>query len=116
MRGRPLDDVLDESGLGARPIRLLKIDCQGAEPAILQGAKRALARTEYLAIEYWPYGIRRAGYDPADLLRVLAGGFKTFAVVRDAPPPLAFRPVSELAAHAATVKADADYLLAKHVG
>lgn len=58
---RALDSVLAESGLAARPIRVLKVDTQGAEVAIFRGAGKALASTAVMTAEFWPYGLRRRG-------------------------------------------------------
>jgi len=110
VRARSLDAVVEAEQLGSRVIKLLKIDCQGAEATIVDGAARTLARTAYLAIEYWPYGIRRAGFDPLALIRTLARRFDSFAVLHDAPGLTAFQPTSALEAHASAVREHTDYL------
>lgn len=56
------------------PVDLIKIDAQGAEGAILEGARRLLKRDKPLLIfELWPHGLRAAGTDGARLLDRLAG-------------------------------------------
>lgn len=54
VRVRRLDDVMTESGVGR--LRLLKIDCEGAEGAVIIGAAQLLAahRVDVLALEYHP--------------------------------------------------------------
>jgi FkbM family methyltransferase len=63
--------TLDEE-CGGREIGMLKIDAQGAEGRILTGAREVLRRgrpTVYL--EFWPYGLRRCGSDPVEVLSVI---------------------------------------------
>lgn len=95
--------------------RLLKLDCQGAEPAIIKGAQNVLSKTDYLATEYWPYGIRRAGYDPRAFIDELADQFNSFATF-DGSAPIQFKSTSLLGDHARTmIQANpfADFLLKK---
>ncbi len=110
VRGRAMDSVLESETLGSRAIRLMKMDCQGAEPIVLAGAVRALERTAYLAIEYWPYGIRRAGVEPHDLIQRLARTFDSFAVLHHGGGLTAFSDISGLALHASSVREHTDYL------
>ena len=49
-----LDRALEELGLGARPVVLLKIDVEGYEPAVIAGASRTLAHTAAVVLEYSP--------------------------------------------------------------
>lgn len=55
-----LDRALCDLDLGERPIRVLKIDVEGYEPAVISGAARALGRTETVTLEYSP-ALSRAG-------------------------------------------------------
>ena len=52
---------------------LLKVDVQGYEPQVLAGGSNSFERARLAVIEFWPYGIRRIGYDPdafvAELLK-----------------------------------------------
>lgn len=52
-----LDDVI-----GDAHVDLIKIDAEGAEPAVLAGAQRTIARDRpILFMEIWPYGLRSQG-------------------------------------------------------
>ena len=56
------------------PIDVIKIDAQGAEGRIFEGARRLLKRDKPLLIfELWPHGLRAAGTDGTRLLNDLAG-------------------------------------------
>ena len=56
------------------PVDLIKIDAQGAEGRIFEGARRLLKRDKPLLIfELWPHGLRAAGTDGTRLLNDLAG-------------------------------------------
>jgi FkbM family methyltransferase len=71
----PLDEALASESVAPRA---LKIDAQGSEARIWEGMARVLSTEEPLAIllEFWPYGLRRAGADPpAFLRRIEADGF-----------------------------------------
>ncbi|OPZ74783.1 MAG: 31-O-demethyl-FK506 methyltransferase FkbM [Actinobacteria bacterium ADurb.Bin444] len=56
-----------------RPISFVKMDIQGAEYAALQGMHDVLQRNPdmRLFIEYWPWGLKRAGVEAQDLLSLL---------------------------------------------
>ena len=56
-----LDDALADQGVAAEDIGLVWIDVQGHEPQVLSGMSRLLAAGVPVLIEYWPYGLRRAG-------------------------------------------------------
>ena len=58
-----------------RPLRLVKIDTQGSEFAVLRGAARLLSESQHLTIvlEYSPSDLERAREEPVAMLRFLAG-------------------------------------------
>lgn len=59
-------------------VNLIKMDVQGAEGLIIEGAEKIL-RSNGLRIimEFWPYGLRNAGTDPLGLLnKIQSHGFK----------------------------------------
>jgi FkbM family methyltransferase len=55
----------------------VKIDTQGAEPFVIQGATQTLAMAKLAIIEFWPYGVHRMGGDIRDVIELL----KTFETV-----------------------------------
>lgn len=69
VRLRRLDDILAEAGVST--VNLLKIDAEGAELRVLEGAPRTLARTRRVVMEIHPPGV-----DPDRVVRLLeAAGF-----------------------------------------
>jgi FkbM family methyltransferase len=71
-----LDQVIPASRLD-----LLKIDVQGFELNVLRGATQLLLQNRSLVIvlEFWPYGLRKAGSAPEELLDFLhKAGFSVF--------------------------------------
>ena len=74
VRGVPLDDLLAGEDLGGRHL-FLKIDVQGSEGGVLEGARESLRRagSVTLMMEFWPEGLLRAGTEPVELLGALEG-------------------------------------------
>jgi len=72
---RPLDDIVKNSGGDIKSWSLLKIDVEGYEGFVLDGAKETLSRIETLVMEYSPALLRAAGRDPAATLRTLTANF-----------------------------------------
>lgn len=77
-----LDSVLcDEDA-----IRLMKIDAEGLEPAVLRGASETLKRTTALMVEFNSSALRANGSDADDLLDQLAqGGFTQWRLLDGSP-------------------------------
>ena len=86
-----LDDFLEE--IGWPPIRLIKMDVEGAEPLVLKGMSRLLERCGDIRLiaEFAPACIRDGAYTPVNFLEALAGcGFRIHVLQTDgAPKPLA---------------------------
>jgi len=79
-----LDDVLRDQEL-VHPI-VVKVDAQGSEVAVFEGAKETLARADYVVTEYWPRGIVEHG----DTAREFAAYMRDFpfgAVLHVLPLP-----------------------------
>jgi len=65
-----VDDVLEELRLTAD---VIKIDVQGAEMAAFRGMRHALEHPEVILFcEFWPYGLRKFGSSPKEMLDFLA--------------------------------------------
>jgi FkbM family methyltransferase len=81
---RDLDGALDDIGLSDRRILVLKIDVEGYEPAVIEGASRALARTDAIALEYSPRLSRDGGLSLSAMVeRLLGCGFRSFSLASD---------------------------------
>jgi hypothetical protein len=66
-------------GMGARPVDVVKIDAEGAEPLIWRGMGKTLRRNRRIRVfmEFAPSLLLRAGSDPAEFLEQLtADGFR----------------------------------------
>jgi FkbM family methyltransferase len=62
-------DDLCASRLGDRLPTVLKVDVEGWEWAVLQGARQVLEEARpAIWLEYWPDGIRANGHEPGDVL------------------------------------------------
>lgn len=71
---RTLDDAVP-----ADPVALLKIDVEGYERFVLEGARETLARTACVYLECWNDHFRRFGYTTADVIEQLAvAGLATY--------------------------------------
>jgi FkbM family methyltransferase len=81
-----LDDVVPPD----LPVRMLKIDAEGYEKFVLDGAPRVLQRTDCIFIEVGNPGAERFGYDAADLVeQIRSCGFThLYREVLGAPVPL----------------------------
>ena len=74
-----LDQALD----GVARLDVVKVDAEGAEPFVLRGMSRLLARNPGLQIltEFAPVHLRRAGVDPASYLdEITRMGFEIFRI------------------------------------
>jgi FkbM family methyltransferase len=78
VRVRTLDQIVANSGYPGP--YLIKIDVQGTEPGVLEGAAAVLSATEVLVIEFCPWMLHESGYDPRALISTIEA--KSF-VIRD---------------------------------
>jgi FkbM family methyltransferase len=65
----PLDDFLDKID---RPLAV-KVDTQGAEPHVIAGGGKVLARAGLLVMEFCPYLMRQLGGDPNVVIELMSG-------------------------------------------
>ncbi len=85
---QPLDALLDQLGLGDAPIAAIKVDVEGYEPWVLDGAASALRRADALLIELSPEMSRAGGLALSGMLdAIAAAGFVPEVWDRDAPLP-----------------------------
>jgi len=71
---------------GWLPVHLVKLDAEGAEPAVLDGMAELVARNRglRLILEFIPHILRRAGRDPRSFLTTLRGlGFRIMMITDD---------------------------------
>ena len=64
----------------------VKIDTQGAEPAIFRGGGATLATADLIVCEFWPWGMRRMGLDPEPVIDFAARNFSQGGISRHDGP------------------------------
>lgn len=78
-----LDAFLGAEGIDPRRVRFLKVDVEGHELQVLEGARSLLGCVPLLLLEYSPRLMRQAGLDPTRLLDLLSASGYAPHVVRD---------------------------------
>ena len=75
-----LDRLVEESEIGSRPLPLVKIDAEGAEPLIFRGMRHVIERQRpMLALEINYASLQAAGFSVAEFKRDLArAGYTQF--------------------------------------
>jgi FkbM family methyltransferase len=112
-----LDDVLRGREL-PRPI-VLKLDTQGSEVRVLEGARETLARTDYIISEFWPGGIVAHG-DATERFSEIMRGFPFGAVLHVLPLPEPLNSSEHVFSQLSWIKQDGsdpgffDLLFARH--
>jgi FkbM family methyltransferase len=81
-----LDDILGREAIDAGRIAAVKCDTQGSEGFILEGAQKLLQSKIPWIIEFWPYGLQRAGFDRARFVSLVSGAFATFVEFKPGAP------------------------------
>ena len=82
VRMERLDDVLKESGI--EMVHLLKVDTEGYEKFVFDGAKETLSKTNFIIFEAIEHNCQRFGYSTRDLADFLCGeGFHVFCYDMD---------------------------------
>jgi FkbM family methyltransferase len=76
---KTLDEIAGSSGSGAGSSvqywSLLKIDVEGYEAFVIDGAKETLSRVEALVMEFSPALLKKSGADPTAILMTLSAHF-----------------------------------------
>jgi FkbM family methyltransferase len=72
---KTLDEIASNSGKNVGSWTLVKIDVEGYEGFVIDGARETLPRIEALVMEFSPALLKNAGGDPASTLRILTGWF-----------------------------------------
>jgi hypothetical protein len=70
-----LDDLAKDSGKNIKSWSLAKIDVEGNEGFVIDGAKETLHQVEILVMEFSPSLSRMAGRNPASILNALTAHF-----------------------------------------
>jgi hypothetical protein len=73
-----------------------KVDTQGAEPLVLAGGEGTLSRAGLVILEFWPFGMRRMGGSPDEVIAFAARHFPLGIIVRDGQHAEEPRPVRAL--------------------
>jgi FkbM family methyltransferase len=75
-----LDSIIEVGSL-KRPLTV-KMDTQGAEPNIIAGGMNVLSAADLIALEFWPYGMRRIGGDVNAEIIFLLNNFREGSIVK----------------------------------
>ncbi len=70
---RRLDDLL--RGTDVQSWNLLKVDVEGYEPFVFEGAQETLSRTQMLAMEFLPEAWKKSGVDAEEVFEKLRANF-----------------------------------------
>ncbi|MDH5180676.1 MAG: FkbM family methyltransferase [Gammaproteobacteria bacterium] len=84
-----LDEIMSGSESSIAPrVRLVWMDIQGHEGKFLRGAKAFFKSHRHapVAMEFWPYGIRRSGMSKEEFCGVLKELFKKFYILDESTP------------------------------
>jgi len=82
-RGVKVESV-DLDSVIAQKVALLKVDTQGWEPNVIEGAKKIISKYKpTIFIEFWPKGYKRAGLEFNKMLDFLIGTYRTIHFIDD---------------------------------
>jgi FkbM family methyltransferase len=84
VRCRTLDTWVREHGIDLHDVSFVKCDTQGWEGYVLRGAPEIL-RHKHIAwqLEFWPKGLRKAGFDRDELYDLIQANFTHFVELSD---------------------------------
>jgi FkbM family methyltransferase len=94
---RTLDSWVAGLGIDLDMVTFVKCDAQGWEGHILRGATEVL-RHRHIAwqIEFWPHGLRKAGFEVPEVLALIHRHFTHMINLRPLGDGIRVRPVSDL--------------------
>jgi hypothetical protein len=72
---------LDDLPVPSSPFAV-KIDTQGAEPAIFVGGQKTLAAADLIIAEFWPWAMNRMGLNPEPIIEFASKNFARGMVVK----------------------------------
>ncbi|WP_338636575.1 FkbM family methyltransferase [Spirobacillus cienkowskii] len=81
-----VETVVGDDEINVNNISFIKIDVQGFEYKVLSGMKNLISKNNDLSIlsEFWPYGMKMAGDDPVEFLKMMFSfNFKFYALLED---------------------------------
>jgi len=97
VRTTSLDAFLDREGIDPRTVALVKIDVEGYEYHVLNGARRLLESVPVMLCEYSPGYMRRGGIDPETLIALLREkDYLPYALRNGELQPVAFADLAAL--------------------
>ena len=89
-----LDDLLAQMGISSKDVGLIWMDVQGHEYHVLKGAGGLLSDDVPLVMEFWPFGLLKAGVDRATYVTSLRCAYSQFYDLAESGAPA--RPVDEM--------------------
>ena len=99
-----LASILDAKALAALPRPIVaKIDTQGAEVDVLEGAGDAVRTVSHAIVEVWPAGLARLGRSLSELRSQLDAEFRWGRLLLDGEPVWPLLPLAEIWERLATV-------------
>lgn len=89
-----LDEMVLRNTIDLGKIAAIKSDTQGSEGYVLEGASALLLERIPWIIEFWPYGIKRSGFNPVRFCEIVSSSFTTFIEFKPGAS-VRHRPVNE---------------------
>ncbi|MGD1805082.1 class I SAM-dependent methyltransferase [Dapis sp. BLCC M126] len=83
VQAEPLDNIFSAKNIQKlkKPI-VMKLDIQGSELQFCHGSSVFLQSVDHLIVKFWPYGLRRLGDTPEELMNTLIKNFSFGAILK----------------------------------